>query len=97
MTLLVLGQRQFNGVLDAVPALSRKMLAAMATRLREADEVSVRAIVDDHADLTGALRERDEVAEHLGIGLRRALDRDARGLAHDRDAGVARAAQPFLG
>ncbi len=38
MTLLVLGQRQFNGVLDAVPALSRKMLAAMATRLREADE-----------------------------------------------------------
>jgi len=29
MTLLVLGQRQFNGVLDAVPALSRKMLAAM--------------------------------------------------------------------
>ena len=38
MTLLVLGQRQFNGVLDAVPALSRKLLAAMATRLREADE-----------------------------------------------------------
>jgi CRP/FNR family transcriptional regulator, cyclic AMP receptor protein len=38
MKLLVLGQRQFNGVLDAVPALSRKMLAAMATRLREADE-----------------------------------------------------------
>jgi CRP/FNR family transcriptional regulator, cyclic AMP receptor protein len=38
MNLLVLGQRQFNGVLDAVPALSRKMLAAMATRLREADD-----------------------------------------------------------
>jgi len=38
MKLLVLGQRQFNGVLDSVPALSRKMLAAMATRLREADE-----------------------------------------------------------
>jgi CRP/FNR family transcriptional regulator, cyclic AMP receptor protein len=38
MKLLILGQRQFNGVLDAVPALSRKMLAAMATRLREADE-----------------------------------------------------------
>jgi CRP-like cAMP-binding protein len=38
MRLLVLGQRQFNGVLDAIPALSRKMLAAMATRLREADE-----------------------------------------------------------
>jgi len=38
MQLLVLGQRQFNGVLDAVPALSRKLLAAMSTRLREADE-----------------------------------------------------------
>ncbi len=38
MTLLVLGQRQFNDVLDSVPALSRKLLAAMATRLREADE-----------------------------------------------------------
>jgi CRP/FNR family transcriptional regulator, cyclic AMP receptor protein len=38
MDLLVLGQRQFNGVLDSVPALSRKMLAAMATRLREADD-----------------------------------------------------------
>ena len=37
MLLLVLGQRQFNGVLDAVPALGRKLLAAMATRLREAD------------------------------------------------------------
>ena len=38
MALLVLGQRQFNGVLDAVPALSRKLLSAMSTRLREADE-----------------------------------------------------------
>ncbi len=38
MTLLVLGQREFNDVLDSVPALSRKLLAAMATRLREADE-----------------------------------------------------------
>jgi CRP-like cAMP-binding protein len=37
MLLLVLGQRQFNGVLDAVPALGRKLLAAMATRLRESD------------------------------------------------------------
>jgi CRP/FNR family cyclic AMP-dependent transcriptional regulator len=37
MVLLVLGQRQFNGVLDAVPPLARKMLAAMATRLRESD------------------------------------------------------------
>jgi CRP-like cAMP-binding protein len=44
MTLLVLGQRQFNGVLDAVPALSRKMLAAMATRLRDADERAISSI-----------------------------------------------------
>src|SRR5580698_6572711 len=38
MTLLVLGQRDFNAVLDTVPALSRKLLAAMSTRLRDADE-----------------------------------------------------------
>ena len=44
MNLLVLGQRQFNGVLDSVPALSRKMLAAMATRLREADERALGSI-----------------------------------------------------
>ena len=44
MNLLVLGQRQFNGVLDSVPALSRKMLAAMATRLREADEKAMASI-----------------------------------------------------
>ena len=37
MDLLVLDQRQFNGLLDAAPPLARKMLAAMATRLREAD------------------------------------------------------------
>ncbi|MDA8355943.1 MAG: cyclic nucleotide-binding domain-containing protein [Actinomycetota bacterium] len=37
MLLLVLGQRQFNGVLDAVPQLARKLLAATATRLRESD------------------------------------------------------------
>lgn len=37
MDLLVLGQRQFNGVLEAIPPLSRKLLAAMATRLRESD------------------------------------------------------------
>jgi CRP-like cAMP-binding protein len=40
MRLLVLGQRQFNGVLEAIPSLSRKLLAAMATRLREADAKS---------------------------------------------------------
>jgi hypothetical protein len=32
--LLVLGQCEFNGILDTVPALSRKLLSAMATRLR---------------------------------------------------------------
>lgn len=37
MELLVLGQRQFNGLIDAVPSLTRKLLQAMATRLREAD------------------------------------------------------------
>jgi CRP-like cAMP-binding protein len=38
MTLLVLGQREFNAVLDTVPVLSRKLLAAMATRLRDSDD-----------------------------------------------------------
>ena len=38
MTLLVLGQREFNAVLGHVPALSRKLLAAMATRLRDSDD-----------------------------------------------------------
>jgi len=41
MDLLVLGQRQFNGLLDSIPALSRKLMAAMATRLREQDAKSV--------------------------------------------------------
>ena len=36
-TLLVLGQREFSGVLDEVPALAHKMLTTMAARLREAD------------------------------------------------------------
>ena len=44
MSLLVLGQRQFNAVLDAVPGLSRKLLVAMAMRLREADEKAMAAI-----------------------------------------------------
>jgi CRP-like cAMP-binding protein len=35
--LLVLGQRQFNGIINEVPSLARKLLAAMADRLREAD------------------------------------------------------------
>ena len=37
MTLLVLEQRRFNGLLDELPTLARKLLAAMALRLREAD------------------------------------------------------------
>ena len=37
MTLLVLGQREFAAVLDAVPRVSHKLLQAMAHRLREAD------------------------------------------------------------
>jgi CRP-like cAMP-binding protein len=37
MELLILGQRHFESLLDAVPALSRKLLAAMAGRLREAN------------------------------------------------------------
>jgi len=37
MRLLVLEQRAFNGILEDVPALARKLLAAMATRLRESD------------------------------------------------------------
>jgi CRP-like cAMP-binding protein len=37
MTLIVLGQREFAGVIDEVPALAHKLLAAMATRLRDAD------------------------------------------------------------
>jgi CRP/FNR family cyclic AMP-dependent transcriptional regulator len=38
MRLLVLGQREFNTVLDTVPALCHKLLRAMAARLRESDE-----------------------------------------------------------
>ena len=37
MRLLVLGQREFNGILDAIPPLSRKLLIAMSGRLRDAD------------------------------------------------------------
>jgi CRP-like cAMP-binding protein len=38
LTLLVLGQHEFNGNLDSVPTLSRKLLAAMSTRQRESDD-----------------------------------------------------------
>jgi CRP/FNR family cyclic AMP-dependent transcriptional regulator len=40
MELLVLSQRQFNSLLESVPTISRKMLAAMANRLREADALA---------------------------------------------------------
>jgi CRP/FNR family cyclic AMP-dependent transcriptional regulator len=38
MHLLVLGQREFGGVLDEVPILAHKLLTIMAGRLREADD-----------------------------------------------------------
>ena len=36
--LLVLGQREFSGILEEVPGLAHKLLTIMAGRLREADE-----------------------------------------------------------
>jgi CRP/FNR family transcriptional regulator, cyclic AMP receptor protein len=38
MELLVLEQRHFLGLLDSMPSMARKMLGALAKRLREADE-----------------------------------------------------------
>jgi CRP-like cAMP-binding protein len=40
MDVLVLSQRQFNSVLQSVPTISRKLLAAMANRVREADALA---------------------------------------------------------
>ena len=37
MKLLILGQREFTGLLDSVPGLASKVLAIMARRLRETD------------------------------------------------------------
>src|SRR5687767_10847507 len=37
MDLLVLGQREFSGLLDEVPGMAHKVLSAMAERLYEAD------------------------------------------------------------
>jgi CRP/FNR family transcriptional regulator, cyclic AMP receptor protein len=37
MSLLVLEQRRFNGLLDAMPALAHRLLVAMSERLRDAD------------------------------------------------------------
>jgi CRP-like cAMP-binding protein len=39
--LIVLGQREFLGVLDQVPAVAHKLLVSMAARLREADSRAV--------------------------------------------------------
>lgn len=38
LTVLVLGQREFNGVLATVPAMTHKLLVGMARRLHELDE-----------------------------------------------------------
>jgi CRP/FNR family cyclic AMP-dependent transcriptional regulator len=37
MELIVLGQREFAGLIDDAPGFGRKLLAAMASRLRSAD------------------------------------------------------------
>ena len=41
MTLLVLDQRRFNGLLDSMPTLAHKLLMAMSQRIREADAKAV--------------------------------------------------------
>ena len=41
MELLVVGQREFSGVLDEIPGVAHKLLTAMAARLREADTRSL--------------------------------------------------------
>ena len=41
MELVVLGQREFGGIVDEVPGFARKLLAGMARRLRDADAHSV--------------------------------------------------------
>ncbi|HEX9969749.1 MAG TPA: cyclic nucleotide-binding domain-containing protein [Acidimicrobiales bacterium] len=41
MRLLVLGQREFNGLLDEVPGLAHKILRTMSERLRDADAKAV--------------------------------------------------------
>ena len=41
MELVVLGQREFAGIIDEVPGFARKLLAGMASRLRDSDAKSV--------------------------------------------------------
>ena len=38
LDVLVLGQREFSGILDEVPGIAHKLLGYMAKRLRESDE-----------------------------------------------------------
>jgi CRP-like cAMP-binding protein len=40
MRVLVLGPREFSGLLDEVPTLTHKLLAALATRVRELDKAN---------------------------------------------------------
>jgi CRP-like cAMP-binding protein len=40
MKVLILGQREFSGLLDEVPGMAHKMLSSMAQRLSEADAKS---------------------------------------------------------
>ena len=42
MKLLILGQREFTGLLDSIPGLASKILSIMARRLRAADLKNVR-------------------------------------------------------
>lgn len=41
LEVVVLGQREFAGIIDDVPGFARKLLAGMARRLREADSRSL--------------------------------------------------------
>ncbi len=41
MEVVVLGQREFGGLIDEVPGFARKLLAGMAKRLRDSDAKSV--------------------------------------------------------
>ncbi len=41
MEVVVLGQREFAGLIDDVPGFARKLLSALASRVREADAKSV--------------------------------------------------------
>jgi CRP-like cAMP-binding protein len=41
MELFVIGQRQFNALLETIPTLARKLISAMAARMREQDAKAV--------------------------------------------------------